>query len=398
MDQNAASGNFTLIVPTFNRPHHLARLIRYISRHYSSRINVIVLDSSAAETAEENRRQIQSASINCRHLVFDQDIPVLEKVLAGLNATGTEFCGFCADDDIVFPEALYQAIEFLSANPGYVSVDGSYLSFRPGDASVDVSVEYSSKGIGANHSGARIFELLQKYESLYYGVYRTTDFLAVLNAVRTISSYHFIELFQSVATVILGKTHRLPIFYAGRQQCEPAEQSREKWQTYYWFAENPSEFVEHYLEYRKELVAFYLRHGESPQMSAGEFARVLDLAHAVFFSANCPAEYLFQQCAKYWPADAYVPAGESSSILSALKGKRRLQLESLFRRLSGLLGSGVGALANPWHLASLNNEIIRLYGPARECRLSRRYSWLASTPEFRHAYKHICAYLSEPAS
>ena len=240
--------SITLVIPTYNRPLFLQRLLSYYQKRATT-ISFLVLDSSKPEIVEENARVIATLGTNYRHVIFPPSVQVASKLSQGLDLVETQYCAFCADDDIVFLETLERAREFLASNPGYVCADGIYLNFNQLGNDVHLSSEYASRGIDAEHPGARIFRLFQKYESLFYGVFRTPDLKEIFSSVRKIPSLHFQELFQATAALIKGKTHRLAEFFACRQHCEPAEPGRENWQTFYWFASNPDEFIRHYRSY-----------------------------------------------------------------------------------------------------------------------------------------------------
>lgn len=386
----ADATDFTLIIPTYNRPGFLGRLLRYCQGRFPK---IMVLDSSNADGLSENRDLISALGGGIEYRVYDTDIRPTEKLLDGLGAVSTPYFAFCADDDIVFPDGAMAALDVLRAHPEYAGVDGIYLNFSSAERTVNVGIEYSGSGIGEEHPVARVFRLLQNYESLFYGVYRVQDVLPIFRGLTTLPSLHFQELFQSAAVLLLGKTYRIPFFYAGRQQCEPAEPSREKWQTYYWFAENRNEFLEHYKSYRTALLEFYQKYGRSPRLNTEHFIQAMDLAHATFFSKNCPDEYFYGIVQSYCPGDSYKGA-DDGNILAQLKSPLRRRLEAKVVRVVNSIGMVVKAAFLPWHLSSLNREIKRQFGSSYECVLAKRLAWVSGKSEFRQAYKELCCYLA----
>ena len=139
---------------------------------------------------------------------------------------------------MVFIEGLTQALTFLQDHPEYVCVDGIYLNFNPVGQNIHLHVEYATKGINAEDPGARIFKLCQKYESLFYGVFQTQHALNIFSGVAKNTSLHYQELFQATSALLIGKSHRLPLFYAARQHCEPADQDGKNWYILYRGVEN----------------------------------------------------------------------------------------------------------------------------------------------------------------
>ena len=213
---------------------------------------------------------------------------------------------FCADDDLVFPDGLREALKFLSEHPDHVSAHGLYLNFREQAHEIHVMREYAGQSNDAANPGARIFRLCQSYKSLFYGAFRTEDLREIFAGVAGLPTLHYQELFQSVAALIKGKVHRFPRFYAARRSGPAAEPERDKWQTYYWFADNPTEFLQHYLAYRERLWAFYQAQGAEPRFDQDTFFKILDVSHAIYFSKGCPPAYFHSVLQQYWPADRFV--------------------------------------------------------------------------------------------
>lgn len=310
------SGRHTLVIPTFNRPELLKKIIQYY-RDRAPWIDLLVLDSSRTEVARQNAAALSLFGAGVSHVVFPQDVAVVSKLSEGLALVRTPTVSFCADDDLVFPQGLSEAIAFLRDHHDYVGAHGLYLNFRTERRDVFLSNEYSGPSIEATHSGARVFQLCQKYESLFYAVFRTTDARGIYAALTAISTIHFQELFQSVAAVIQGKAKRLPVIYGARRSGPPAEADRDKWQTYSWFADNPVEVLEHYRIYRDLLETFYQAQVAQPRSSRQEFVRILDLAHAVYFAAGCAPDYFYSKLQTLWPEDSYRRVGRLDILLEA---------------------------------------------------------------------------------
>lgn len=393
----------TLVIPTFNRPELLYRLVTYYSG--DARVpNLLVLDSSSVEIVAKNSAALARFGSKVRHIAYPASTPVAVKLSLGLAEVATPTVSFCADDDLVFIEGLQQARAFLLDNPDYVCAHGLYLNFREHGLDVHVTREYAGESNEAGHAGARIFRLCQNYESLFYGVFRTGDLLNIFSEAPDIPSLHFQELFQSVAALILGKVKRLPIFYAGRRSGPEAEPGRDKWQTYYWFADDPVEFLEHYSAYQKDVAEFYAAHGAAPRLSNGEFSRILDVTHSMYFSKGCPPAYFHDRLHSYWPDDGFVkdPAdlfrvlrrGTTGIRLGAVERLVMKLLRFVRRRLKGG-NSGNPADMNS-DIASLDFETQKVCRSKWRCHLARGFVWVAANPEFRDTYRELCAYLDKP--
>jgi len=389
----AALTNHTVVIPTYNRPEFVSRLVTYY-RDVAPQLPLVVLDSSRDEIVAANKRSLCRFGDAVRHRVFPSTMPVIDKLAAGVAEVATPYVSLCADDDIVFPAALREAVRFLAGNPDYVSAHGLYLNFRVAGHQVHITREYSGSGNEAASAARRIFTLCQHYESLYYAVFRTADLQHVMTGATALPTLHFQELFQSVAALIRGKVKRFPSFYGGRQSCDPAEPERDKWQTYYWFADNAAEMLADYAAYRDQTWRFYREYGPTSDLDEEGFLRVLDLAHAVYFSAGCPPQYFLRRLAPYWPDEPDVspqhdllqdlrPAspdraiGRTVAFVNRVRRQWRRRVRARWTAARDELDHAIQHSAKaPW-----------------ACRLPSELEWLATLPEFRGAFGELCRYL-----
>lgn len=381
----------TLVIPTYNRPALLRRLVHYY-RERAASMRLLVLDSSLAAAAEQNAKALAVYGEPVKHVAFPPTTPMATKLALGLGRVESSFASFCADDDLVFPTGLEEALAVLAGEPDHVCAHGLYLNFREAGHDVHLMREYAGASNDAHHAGARIFRLLQKYESLFYAVYRTPDLRDIASAVAELPTLHFQELFQSVSALIKGKVRRFPAFYAARQSCDAAEPGRDRWQTYYWFADDPAEFLEHYRAYTDAVLRFHLRHGAMPRLEAGPFRRALDLAHAVYFSADCPPAYFHTTLQSLWPTDPYTEVGKTD-LFETLRGERTAARRSEPGRLARFLAHWRDQRAAAAR-SSLDAEAKRVAGTAWRCQLPSELLWWAETPGFRASYLELCRYLA----
>lgn len=401
----------TLVIPTYNRPELLERLVRYYARRAPS-MHLLVLDSSSTAAAEKNAKMLASHGGLARHVVFPETEQVGVKLRKGLELVNTPYVSFCADDDVVFPQGLSDAVEFLEQHTDFACAHGLYLNYRLGDEyrnnmeDVHVWREYGGPGNDATHAGARIFRLFQNYESLFYAVFRTPDLQDIFSAVQTIPTLHYQELFQSVAALIKGKVWRFPRIYAVRQSCDPAEPTRDKWQTYYWFGDNAAEFLQHYGTYSGEVWKFYERHAAAPRLERVAFQKALDLSHTVYFSKGCPPDYFYSLLQPLWPGDGYVQPGQVDLF-------SQLGAPPSVAPTAAPAGGPVSAHPKKWsprwiYLATryvlqasksapfiyrLNWQVKNARHTPWRLRLPWSVRWLARIPAFRGAYFELCIYL-----
>lgn len=312
--------DLTILIPTYNREHHLKRLLSYYEKKLCAKF--IVLDSSTESAQQINLNLVNSLKNDIEHISYSANTNPTCKITDGLKRVTTKYCVLCADDDLLFPLSLETAINFLENNSNFVCVDGLYLNVTKTPNSLIIDIEYSTEGNFLDKSCGRVYKLLENYESLFYGVFRTTDLQNIFNSFGAISELHYLELFQSVASVIIGKTFRIPEFYAMRQAGPPAEPERKNWQTYYWFAENPREFISHYKDYESELWNFYLKFSrDEDRLKRGEFSRAMDLCHSVFFAKGFPNKYIYEASKELWGVKNYSDLNSRNSIIEKMKNK-----------------------------------------------------------------------------
>lgn len=401
------NGKYTLVIPTYNRAALVQRLVRYYVRQRNA-MEILVLDSSRPEIAAENAAALAALGDTVRHVAYPGTLPMAAKLAQGLQRVRTEFVSFCADDDVVFPGGIAEALAFLESHPDYACAHGLYLNFNVSERNVDLMREYAGPGNEAGHAGARVFRLFQQYESLFYAAYRTADLARVFDGVHRMPTLHYQELFQSVAVLILGKAKRFGRFYAARQSCEAAQPERDKWQTYYWFAENPAEVLQHYGEYRGALWAFYEANGAAPRLERPQFERAMDLAHAVYFATGCPPEYFYSMLQPMWPDDPYVRVGrlellkevEKAGVPNVAGLLERNPAADMIDALYGPRAPGGGLAARvrrklgAWRASRDLAAGMAADGSGWNWRLSTDLSAVAAAPDFGAACAELGRYLS----
>jgi len=290
----------TIVIPTYNRPKELLRLITYYKKS-NTNINLLVLDSSSTDNKKNNIDSVKNLTDNFKYKEYPKEIKTVDKIDDGLKWVNTEFIVLCADDDVVFLDGLFEAVTYLESNLDYACAGGDYLGFSISEDKLSIDLEHFRAGINDDSPILRIFYLMQSYESLFYSVIRREYINKVFAANKKIDNLHFQELFQANSTLLMGKSHRISRIFGARQHGVPADPMRDKWQTYDWFYENPSEFMEAYLKYRDELYLFYFNEVSGPTVSKFDFFRAIDICQAMFFSANCRPSDCFNSLKNLWP-------------------------------------------------------------------------------------------------
>lgn len=122
--------DLTIIIPTYNRPDYLERILRYINNYKYINPKIIVLDSSLNEYKEVNKDIIRNLNnINIIYYEFLSDILVIKKLWSGIKKIKSKYLLMCADDDFITEEGIIESITRLEKNNDIYSVKGKNLYF-----------------------------------------------------------------------------------------------------------------------------------------------------------------------------------------------------------------------------------------------------------------------------
>ena len=269
---------YTLIVPTYNRPDELGRLLRFLA-YQKAAFPVLVLDSSRPEIKERNARQAQGLALDLRIERFDPAMPPWEKFSRGAQTVSTEYASLCADDDLLLASSIAPLVRHLDAHREFSLAHGWYFSFYLASAMGLTGVVYRSPSIDEGDPLERLHHLFRRYEALTYGVYRTRVLQKALSQVRGLQSMLGRELLGGAITVAYGKAARLPLLYLGRS-LGPSEPYRD-WHPTEFLLSSPQSLFDEYVRYRVLLLECLAEAGTSIDDHA---VQLVDLAHLRYLS------------------------------------------------------------------------------------------------------------------
>jgi len=273
--RSSLADSFTLIVPTYNRPAELSRLLAYLARH-DVRFSVLVLDSSEPATQAVNRAAVEKMDLRIRLEGLDPQVSPWEKFWRGSELVSTEFCSLCADDDLVLPASLAPLVDFLRQHPDHCVSHGWYFTFYE-DAHIGITASvYRGMSLDQVDPLGRLFALFRNYEAVTYGVYRTGVMRSVLRSVQGVSSMLGRELLGGALSVVQGKTTRLPVFYYGRSHLPSHPYSH--WHPLDFLASSPQGLIHDYAAYRGILLDCFQSAGYD-RHTPTELAALIDLIH-----------------------------------------------------------------------------------------------------------------------
>ena len=245
---------YTLIVPTYNRPEDLGRLLRFLA-FQEAPFPVLVLDSSRPELHELNVAACRNPAVKVTLKRFDPAIPPWEKFSRGAELVETEFASLCADDDLVLVSGIRAVVDFLAENADFSVAHGWYFSFYLRGALGLTKIVYRSPTLGADDPIERLWHLFSNYEAVTYGVHRTEILRKSLSLVQGVQSMLWRELLEGAVAAVSGKIARLPVLYAGRSLGPSGPYV--DWHPIDFLIRSPQALLEDYMRYRKALLEHY---------------------------------------------------------------------------------------------------------------------------------------------
>ena len=281
--------NCSIIIPTYNRPGHLKRILGYYSG-YETTYNIIVVDSSSDENKELNKNIISSVSnLDIQYLDnYSSKINPFHKMADALNYVNTEYCLFCADDDFITPNGINQSVDFLEKNPYFTVAQGYFISFwvkSDGEAPQFCwRPTYSHKSITFPDPEPRLTYHLSDYSiPTYYAVHRT-DFLKLIfeETVKFTNYDRFGELLPSMLTAVYGKIKCLEVLYAAREYSPSSSGQTSEGLTE--FIKNGS-YNQKYARFR-DCLSLHL--SKQAQLDIKESGKVVDKAMSAYMKKSFP--------------------------------------------------------------------------------------------------------------
>ena len=214
--------DLSIIIPTYNRPRYLNRILSYYS---NSDINcrIIIADSSIKENKVQNQKIVKShKNMNVLYLNdFESDITPMEKIFRSIQMVNETYCVFCADDDFITPNAIKKCVDFLEKNPEYACAHGDYVGFKLYNEKNTFLWKKGylyQKSITDSDPKLRLRTHMSNYMQTFYSVHKT-DILkkSLEEGNKYTNDLRFAELLPSMLTLIYGKMKKLDVLYGVRE-------------------------------------------------------------------------------------------------------------------------------------------------------------------------------------
>ena len=213
----------SLVIPTYNRPHFLGRLLRYY-QELNFPHAIVVADSSDSDHLSKNRRGVDSlgTNLNIEYRSYETDIEFAEKLSDSLQYVSTPYIALSADDDFFIPSTLSRGVQFLQGHPDYALAHGDAATFRLKSSIVYGQIKqvhrYNQRTIDHASGAQRLLDHFTHYSTTWYSVQRTEQLCE--NYRKTVEfgiDPYFTELLPSGLALIQGKAKKLDGLYMVRQ-------------------------------------------------------------------------------------------------------------------------------------------------------------------------------------
>lgn len=216
----------SIIIPTYNRPSYLRRVLDYYDG-YKINYKIIIADSSSDENKEQNKKSIKHfPDLNILHLsAYPMNINPRHKMFHALSHIKSRYCVICAEDDFIVPSAIKKSVLFMEKNPDYSVVIGFYCShwlIKGKKGKIEfrwVPDYYPSKSLTFDNPSERLKFHLSNYNVVtFYGVHRTNLLRFIFGEVKETTLHGRLgEILLTALTLIYGKMGILSIFYSSRE-------------------------------------------------------------------------------------------------------------------------------------------------------------------------------------
>ncbi len=269
----------TVVLPTHNRHLQCASQLRFL-RENGFDYPIIVLDSSDQEQAAAVRATCRDVA-EYRH--FASHFRLVDKLVSAVGVIETPYVVLIPDDDIILPHAIERSLSVLERLPEYIATHGYFLSFAVHGNDFDFDrVLGFTPSISADQPLTRHYELIRRYQSFYWGVFRTKVFTDAVTAAQAMDVVLFRELTVMSTSILQGKVARLPMIHALRSEVAsvaPIHNSN----PLFWFLRDAESFLQAYVSYRSGLANFIRKRGIAGS-SDHRLEQLLDVVHLTWLA------------------------------------------------------------------------------------------------------------------
>jgi glycosyltransferase domain-containing protein len=277
-------GKLTALLPTRNRPLQITQQLKFLhENHFPHRM--IVLDASEPVNAERVRAGCANIA-EYRH--FSPEYRMADKLAATVGDVSTPYVVLIPDDDIILPQSVADGIFFLDNHADFIAAHGYFVDFEVHDNKIEFSrVVGFTPSIINDEPLRRLYNLFRRYQSFYWGVFRTPVFSSAVTAASRMNVVLFRELTAMSTAILQGKVERMQSVYAlhGSTKSHAAIYLSHP---FHFFLRDAAGFFQSYLALRNGIAAFIRSNGlrvpPNPKLE-----QLLDLIYASYLGREIDA-------------------------------------------------------------------------------------------------------------
>jgi glycosyltransferase domain-containing protein len=267
----------TALMPTRDRPLHCERQLRFLHENKFAH-RIVVLDASEPANAALVRRACSGLA---EYRQFGAEYRMADKLAAAVTDVDTPYVVLIPDDDIVLPSAVAEAMAFLDGHPDFVVAHGYFVDIRMQGDDVDFhQVAGFTPSIVDAQPLRRHYNLFRRYQSFYWGVFRTAIFRSAVTMACAMNVVAFRELTAMSTTILQGKVSRLRSVYALRGATK-SHAALHQSSPFHFFLRDAGDFFRSYVLFRDGIAAFIRSNGiETPP--GVQLEQLLDMIYAAY--------------------------------------------------------------------------------------------------------------------
>lgn len=322
----------TIIVPTYNRPSELGRLLSFQTK-FAEKLKIIVLDGSDDVEGEANSEICQKLE-NVEYYKFPTSLHLGLRLTEGIKLVKTPFLVVCGDDDFVIPKSVAICAQFLQSNPEYSASMGRVWAMRyyPKRLIVRRGIALGRDlDYGRSYDHEKFIQRASLYFSdtlmgaipLYYAVRRTEQALRAFSSITNDLKYSSMEVLTNCMLLIDGKVAKLPLTFGMRDYASIPTRDLEREGDNVYIPREDLEYVRPLLvnhlqevEMLPRQVAEYVINtillfwtNEDRRGQSGNESKFSTRLHSYLNAAQCVAGQLFPRATSRMlniPSDVYV--------------------------------------------------------------------------------------------
>jgi glycosyltransferase domain-containing protein len=212
----------SILLPTYNRPDFLTRLLNYYA-NFGIDHHIIIADSSDSDKkiSPTILESLEARGLNFEYQYYPHTIIFFKKLLKAIERINTKYVVLAADDDFFVPGTLANAVQFLETSPDYSVCHGEAINFLvEGDANgmISSTERYNQRSFEQASGAERLLSGLKDYSTTWYSVHKTNLFLEnIKQSAELTNDYLFFELVLFSLDLIQGKVKKIDRLYMARQ-------------------------------------------------------------------------------------------------------------------------------------------------------------------------------------